>query len=249
MPPKRRSSGNAVPKPSQSTLTFHGRPSKVTKPSVTPAGKSSSKASTVPDTLLATPSITSISPTATSPDTPPTSERAIVEQAQEDAAKAAARTQASPEEEAARKVSAAQIKAYWRAKEQARKAPRVHQADLSLHERILREWDISGQFGVSCDIFSTVEEALEPEAYALVRLLSCLPSALFQTSYLSCSALTMPRQPCIGIPRTRRWKRAHDLGLRPPIEVLAVLLKEQDDDKSQAQRAHVDELMNSHFTE
>ncbi|GAM90173.1 hypothetical protein ANO11243_082130 [Dothideomycetidae sp. 11243] len=48
---------------------------------------------------------------------------------------------------AARKVSAAKIKAYWREKERLRLAPRVHQQDLSLGEKILREWDMSGQFG------------------------------------------------------------------------------------------------------
>jgi hypothetical protein len=34
--------------------------------------------------------------------------------------------------------------------------------------------------------------------------------------------------PCIGIPRLARWRRANTLGLEPPIEVLAVLLREED---------------------
>ena len=34
-------------------------------------------------------------------------------------------------------------------------------------------------------------------------------------------------QPSIGIPRIARWRRAHTLGMDPPIEVLAVLLKEE----------------------
>ncbi|RAL01278.1 putative DNA polymerase delta subunit 4 [Aspergillus ibericus CBS 121593] len=46
--------------------------------------------------------------------------------------------------------------------------------------------------------------------------------------------------PCIGIARLKRWRRAHMLGLNPPIEVLAVLLKQDDDVK---QRAYIDELM------
>ena len=37
------------------------------------------------------------------------------------------------------------------------------------------------------------------------------------------------------------------LGLKPPMEVLAVLLKELDAGESIVQRAHVDELMNSRF--
>ena len=55
----------------------------------------------------------------------------------------------SDEEQQARKVSETQIKRYWRAKEQERLAPRLHQEDMSVYERILREWDMSGQYGVS----------------------------------------------------------------------------------------------------
>lgn len=39
------------------------------------------------------------------------------------------------------------------------------------------------------------------------------------------------------------------LGLKPPIEVLAVLLKQMDAGDAKAQRAYVDELMSSRFTE
>lgn len=53
------------------------------------------------------------------------------------------------EEERARKVTDTQIKRYWREKEQERKAPRVHQEDLTVYEKVLREWDMSGQYGVS----------------------------------------------------------------------------------------------------
>jgi DNA polymerase delta subunit 4 len=49
-------------------------------------------------------------------------------------------------------------------------------------------------------------------------------------------------QPCIGIARLKRWQRAQRLGLNPPVEVLAVLLKE---DAKGTQRAHMDELLNS----
>lgn len=53
------------------------------------------------------------------------------------------------EEMQARKVSDAQVNKYWRSKEQERRAPRVHQQGLSINEKILREWDMSGQYGVS----------------------------------------------------------------------------------------------------
>lgn len=43
----------------------------------------------------------------------------------------------------------------------------------------------------------------------------------------------------------RRWNRAERLGLRPPIEVLAVLLKEENGAVS---RAHMEEIMNSSAT-
>lgn len=39
------------------------------------------------------------------------------------------------------------------------------------------------------------------------------------------------------------------LGLDPPIEVLAVLLKDMDDGNAKSQRAYVDELMSSRFVE
>lgn len=39
------------------------------------------------------------------------------------------------------------------------------------------------------------------------------------------------------------------LGLNPPIEVLAVLVKEANKGNANVQRAHVDELMSSRFIE
>ncbi|GKT44408.1 DNA polymerase delta subunit 4 [Colletotrichum spaethianum] len=52
------------------------------------------------------------------------------------------------------------------------------------------------------------------------------------------------KDPCIGLQRMKRWQRAERLGLNPPIEVLAVLLREQKKGAS-LERAHMDELMNS----
>ncbi|KAJ5200704.1 hypothetical protein N7491_008490 [Penicillium cf. griseofulvum] len=45
--------------------------------------------------------------------------------------------------------------------------------------------------------------------------------------------------PCIGIARVKRWRRANQLKLNPPIEVLAVLLKGKDP----KERAYIDELL------
>jgi len=53
----------------------------------------------------------------------------------------------------------------------------------------------------------------------------------------------------MGIARIKRWKRAQKLGLKPPIEVLAILLKEQEHGDMKAQMSHIDELMNSNLVE
>lgn len=45
----------------------------------------------------------------------------------------------------------------------------------------------------------------------------------------------------------KRWKRADNLGLKPPIEVLAVLLREEKVKNAKAERAYVDELMSTRF--
>jgi len=51
--------------------------------------------------------------------------------------------------------------------------------------------------------------------------------------------------PCIGIARLKRWQRAQRLGLNPPVEVLAVLLKEEAKGNKEIEAAHMDELLNS----
>ncbi|KAH7336371.1 putative DNA polymerase delta subunit 4 [Rhexocercosporidium sp. MPI-PUGE-AT-0058] len=53
--------------------------------------------------------------------------------------------------------------------------------------------------------------------------------------------------PAIGIARMKRWTRAQKLGLNPPIEVLAVLLREEKKGNEKIERAYVDELMSSKF--
>ncbi|KXT01822.1 hypothetical protein AC578_1991 [Pseudocercospora eumusae] len=226
MPPKRRTTTtrSSAPQRQQATLSFHGKNNKVTK---APRSKTTKKDPELVEDLVAD-EAQSIKAEA-DPDLsePTTAEKAIQEQVKSEVETletvedplddtTATKTEdvlggrahesslgvgwLGDEEQLARKVTDAQIKKYWRSKEVERKAPRVHQQDLSLHEKILREWDMSGQFG-----------------------------------------------PCIGIARLKRWKRANVLGLKPPIEVLAVLLKEMDKGDTKSQRAHVDELMSSRF--
>ncbi|KAF2129516.1 hypothetical protein P153DRAFT_366905 [Dothidotthia symphoricarpi CBS 119687] len=192
MPPKRLASG-AI-KPQQSTLAFHGSSNKVTK-----AG---AKAQNAKKSLLSEPVIKDVKPEVIDLDVvevtkPTTAEAAIIQQTEKEVV--AQQVESTPEEDHARRVSDTAIKKYWATKEKQRMAPRVHQQDLSIHGKILREWDMSAQFG-----------------------------------------------PCTGIARLKRWKRAQRLELDPPIEVLAVLLKEQEGkDKLTVQRSHVDELLNS----
>ncbi|KAI6841094.1 hypothetical protein KC340_g7841 [Hortaea werneckii] len=233
MAPKRKS---AAPRTSsrqsssqQSTLSFHGKNNRVTKPSTLQEIKAEKK-----DPALLESVVRADEKADPSPDQDESTQDAIEHEAQPTQTEALAdplthsgeSTKAedvlggrapqsdsgavggkasgwvSDEEQQARKVSETQIKRYWRAKEQERLAPRLHQEDMSVYERILREWDMSGQYG-----------------------------------------------PCIGIARLKRWKRANLLGLKPPIEVLAVLLKDMDSGDPKSQRAYVDELMSSRFVE
>ncbi|CAA9964851.1 hypothetical protein CFE70_008109 [Pyrenophora teres f. teres 0-1] len=194
MPPKRKVTG-PVAKSQQSTLAFHGSSNKVTKSGIkAPDAKQNIVEA---KTKHVEPEIVQVSETE-----PTTMEVAIIEQTEQEVK--AQQAESTPEEDGARRISDAAIKKYWAAKEKQRLAPRVHQGDLSLHDKMLREFDMSAHYG-----------------------------------------------PCTGIARLKRWKRAQRLNLDPPIEVLAVLLREQDaaDDKDldrlASQRSVVDELLNA----
>ncbi|KAI8960675.1 DNA polymerase delta, subunit 4-domain-containing protein [Daldinia sp. FL1419] len=51
--------------------------------------------------------------------------------------------------------------------------------------------------------------------------------------------------PYVGITRMKRWQRADRLGLNPPLEVLAVLQKEEAKGTPGVEKAHMDEILNS----
>jgi DNA polymerase delta subunit 4 len=150
MPPKRRVSGPAT-KSQQSTLAFHGASNKVTKSGV--------KAQGAKDNLLetkikdATPQIVDISDTG-----PTTIEADIIKQTEQEVK--AQEVESTPEEDKARRISDAAIKRYWAAKEKQRIAPRVHQGELSLHEKVLREFDMSGHYGVNIPLSAALVLAL-----------------------------------------------------------------------------------------
>lgn len=164
MAPKRRTSAprNAIRQ--QSTLSFAGK-SKVTKPSSPRTKKAAQKDEALLDEI------------ANAELEPTTAEKAIAAQVKEEvqtledplesksttaedvlggrakqsdvgAVGGTGSGWMGDEETTAKKTSEAQINKYWRQKEQERKAPRIHQEDLSVHEKVLREWDMSGQYGV-----------------------------------------------------------------------------------------------------
>lgn len=138
MPPTRRARTSTGPaaKGAQKTLSFGS--SKVGKTTST-KDKLTSPSSAKPSTLK----VDDVEPGHV------TSEAAIIEQTEI----VKAEVERSPEEEKASKVTDAQIKRYWRDREAERRAPRVHQEELSVEEKVLRLWDMSSQYGV-CFTFS-----------------------------------------------------------------------------------------------
>lgn len=135
----------------------------------------------------------------------------------------------SEAEEKGSKVSDAQVKRYWKGKEDERIAPRVHQRGLSVNEKILRHFDLSSQYGVSASLVA----GHFTHTHTLLFIKGCMLITLSEV------------QPCIGIPRMKRWKRAENLGLKPPVEVLAVLLKEEKSGNGKAERAFMEGLLTS----
>lgn len=192
MPATRRSSSG--PRTSaaggrQATLSFHNR---VTK-SVPKSGKNLvSSAGAAKNSPLSKGVSLAKEESITAEEDEPPFEKDNFEAAEEPA------TEKSEAELRAEKISDRQIDQYWCKLEMERKAKRVHQADLSVGEKVLRYFDVNAQYG-----------------------------------------------PCVGINRIRRWQRADRLGLNPPTEVLAVLLKQESKDVKSFERAHMDEILNS----
>ncbi|KAL9075718.1 MAG: hypothetical protein Q9161_001470 [Pseudevernia consocians] len=202
MPPTRRKPSASSAR-AQQTLAFGPNSNKVTKPSLPAAGKPKSSSLTPTDAERLQKAVADISTPSPGPEDeyPPRPEeqsespRALAIRGQGSAKVEAVKSEA---EEKGAKVSDAQVKRYWKSKEDERIAPRVHQRGLSVDEKILRHFDLSSQYG-----------------------------------------------PCIGIPRIKRWKRAENLGLKPPVEVLAVLLKEEKSGNGKAERAFMEGLLTS----
>jgi DNA polymerase delta subunit 4 len=98
---------------------------------------------------LSKPAVNSIEPAIINIDAidkpkPTTVEADVIGQVEKDVA-----AESTPEEEAAKRITDAAIKKYWASKEKQRLAQRVHQQELNVYEKVLREFDVSGQYGVS----------------------------------------------------------------------------------------------------
>ncbi|OJJ77502.1 hypothetical protein ASPBRDRAFT_50376 [Aspergillus brasiliensis CBS 101740] len=196
MPPSRRRGGNTAATRSNQAILSFGSKSRVTKPSAAPSTHSqkAKDLDLIDATRSKTPSVEDVSEAeqATVTPTEPTQPR-VAELAVRKQARTEIQQPRSEEDAKAEKITERQLQQYWKKEEAKRQGPRVHQEGLDLREKILRNFDLSSQYG-----------------------------------------------PCIGIARLKRWRRAHMLGLNPPIEVLAVLLKPDDNTK---QRAYIDELL------
>jgi len=148
MPPKRRTSGIA-PKTQQSTLAFHGTANKVTKAGTrAPIGKKNVISEPVAKDVVRV----DIDEPETAKEVakeaaPTTVEAGIIEQAEQEVA--VQQVAPTPEEDAARKITDAGIDKYWKATGGKSEKLRVHQTDLSTNEKILRQFDMRGQYGVS----------------------------------------------------------------------------------------------------
>lgn len=134
MPPKRRT---ATRTPSQqSTLAFHASSNKVTK-----SGTRAQQAKKNLDKPTEKPTKPETVDISVSDEEPPVVEKVempVVEVEQ---------PVSTPEEEEARTVTEKQIKAYWETRKG--KNLRVHQSGLTVHDKILRDFDMSNHYGVS----------------------------------------------------------------------------------------------------
>lgn len=146
MPPKRKASG-PMAKAQQSTLAFHGGANKVTKPG---ARAQDTKKNVLSKSITKAIKSEVIDLETVEEAKPTTVEADIIDQVEKEVA--TQKTEIAPEDEAARRITDTAIKRYWAAKEKQRLAPRVHQNDLSMHEKILREFDMSAQYGVSLNL-------------------------------------------------------------------------------------------------
>ncbi|KAF2228075.1 DNA polymerase delta, subunit 4-domain-containing protein [Elsinoe ampelina] len=158
MPPKRttRTSSRGTRTSGQGVLSFNAR---VTKPNTSPRSAKSKKDpglleaelhdQSAPDSAVSPPAKSLGPPPAADPisTSPVKTEDVLGGLATPEPETPETNEEEAADNAAALKLPVSRIKSYWREKEAARLAPRVHQEGLSLAEKILREWDMSGQYG------------------------------------------------------------------------------------------------------
>ena len=113
MPPRAKSARRSTGR--QNTLSFSN---KITKPSTVTASKADKTLESKANKLLQDVDVVSIPSPAVEENEPATAELAIRQQAQEEV------VEVDPEEEKATQITEAQIKKYWKQKEDVRIAPR-----------------------------------------------------------------------------------------------------------------------------
>lgn len=152
MPPTRRKPSGSTAR-AQQTLAFGPNSNKVTKPSLPAAGKKKSSLTPTDSERLqkAVADISTPSPAPEEQYPPPPEQQLESPRALAIRGQGAAKVEdvKSEAEEKGSKVSDAQVKKYWKSKEDERIAPRVHQRGLNVNEKILRHFDLSSQYGVS----------------------------------------------------------------------------------------------------
>lgn len=174
MPPKRKSTRAAT----QSTLAFHGAANKVTKS----GAKTAQAKKNIVDERIAKPAKAEVVQTESTGEVESADgDSTLISEPEQPVA--VARAPSTPEEDAARRITDKEIKKYWEAKEEMRRAPRVHQKDLSLHEKVLIEFDMSGHYGVSTSPHEMRVQVLTKSFYSPALASAALDDGTEHTSF------------------------------------------------------------------
>ncbi|KAI1919940.1 hypothetical protein LOZ65_004218 [Ophidiomyces ophidiicola] len=215
---RRRSGNSAAPTThQQSTLTF-GSKSRVSKPTSTPSTLKQAKnnVSSSSPSSASTPSPPSFSPSPITVEVPSHIKPATTTTVKHEEATPVEQPVAgsSKSENAVREQ--ARLHAQLPKTEEDRRAERLTQKDIQ------RYWQTEEENRIAPRIH---QDGLSVEEKILRHF-----------------DISNQYGPCVGIARIKRWHRAHKLGLNPPLEVLAVLRKEEDQGTSR-EKAYIDELM------
>lgn len=189
MPPKRRSTGPAA-KSQQSTLAFHGASNKVVKPGTRAAN--AKKNLLTKEVKKEEPVVHDVK-VEEEEEQPTAAEAAIIKQTEQ-----VEQAEATPEEEAARRVTQKQIAAYWKKQEAENVVPRAHQGDLSVEEKILRKFDMSNQYGVRMPTNAAIARTAPLSGCIRQRL--CSDKATFESPQAALNYTNPNSSPASALP-------------------------------------------------